>query len=632
LKGPIAILTFLAAIRILWGSEMIPGATRGARPDQAVADTVSSPAFKPGSGRGMVLFVEDPGDQIFGPAVKPDPIWRAALQRILQASDYDWYGPTTDPTQNGPDLAVMENYHLVIWNVYDYWWSINQGYPAALTLQDQVNIQDYLAAGGKVWLIGQDLILSGVDWSWLRSNFHVAAADTDYWSGSTCLVQDRLKIPYQTVMLSADYQANGFWPDALTPDSLSATGLIDMDHDRSVALIHPLTRPISASFWTIDGRQPNPLAYWDYITRKMLYAFGLPVSIIDAGIDSIDVPRVIFENSVIYPRAVVKNLGSETDTFPVHCLIEPGGYDSQLNLILLPDSTRLVTFPDSFIFTSGFYTITVYALAHGDMDHRNDTLLRQVEATNWLYYDDGIPGSVWAWDDQNNGWGVQFPLTSECFADSIAICIGDDSWPIPGGDTATFRIYRGSGRPDTLRQEIRRVQIERGTWNFFALDTTLNYFPAGADLFIFYIQVYDLPYCPGLTFDRMVNHPSFMWQLYNDSFSVSLPGGDWMIRGHVLPILGIAEETSKNPAKVNFRVPSITGPRTVIEFSLDRPAEVKIRIFDVNGRLRQTLLRGSLPAGQYRQKIRIDQAVGVYFLRFDAGGGQATTRKIVLVK
>jgi len=580
----------------------------------------------------MVLFVEDPGYSIFGPAIKPDSSWFKTLSRIFQGTRFDWYGPTTDPAQNGPDLAAMQNYQLVIWNVYDYWWGANQGYPPALTVADQAQIHDYLTAGGKVWLIGQDLILSGVSLSWLNLNFHVAVADTDYWNGATCLVKDRLKEPYQSVTFFADYQANGFWPDALAPDSQSRVGLIDVARSQTVALVAPETGPMSSSFWTIDGRQPDPESYWDYIVRKMLNAFGLPVAIIDVGTDSINIPRVIFENSVLYPRATFKNNGTDPCTFMVHCRIAPGGYHSQQNLILAPDSTRLTTFPDSFVFAPGRYTVTVYTLADGDMDPRNDTLTIQVEATNWLYYDDGVPGSVWAWDDQNNGWGVQYPMTNDCFADSIAICIGDASWPLPGGDTATFRVYSGLGRPDSLRQELRRVWVDRGSWNFFALDTAQNFFSGGSDMFIFYIQVGDLPYCPGLVFDRMIDQPGFMWQLFNDSFSISLPGGDWMIRGHALPVLGITEERPKDPDGLRFKIATVIGPQATVEFFVGKASAVNLKVYDINGRLRQSLLQGSYPEGRYRRQIRIDQPAGVYFIQFDNGEKPARTQKIVLVR
>ena len=632
MKKTSAFLAGLAAVLGLYGFDAVPGVTRGTEFPYAIPASEPAPGLRPAPVRGMVLFVEDPGYSVFGPAIKPDSGWYNTLTRIFQTAPFDWFGPILDPAQNGPDLALMQHYPLVIWNVYDYWWGATQGFPPALTSADQSQIQDYLAAGGKVWLIGQDLILSGVPRPWLNANFHVAAADTDYWNGSSCLVQDRLKTPYQSVTFHADYQANGFWPDALAPDSQAASELVDVVRSQIVALVHPAARPISASFWTIDGRQPDPEPYWDYIVRKMLYAFGLPVAIIDVGTDSINIPHVIFENSIVYPRATFKNNGTDSCVFTVHCRIEPGGYHSQLSVALAPDSARLTAFPDPFIFARGHYTVTVYTQANGDMDHRNDTLTLQVEATNWLHYDDGVTGSVWAWDYQNNGWGVQYPMTNDCFADSIAIYIGDDSWPIPGGDTATFRLYSGAGRPESLHQEIRRVPVNRGSWNFFVLDTTQNFFPAGKDMFIFYVQVGDLPYCPGLVFDRVIDHPGFMWQLYNDSFSVSLPGGDWMIRGHVEPVFGVAEERLVKPVVPDLRIATVTGRQATIEFSLDKVSEVKLRIFDVNGRLRQVLLRGSYPAGRHRRQIRIDQPAGVYFIQFINGERPARTQKIVLTQ
>lgn len=616
----------------LYGFETVPGITRGKVSRLELPEREPSLDNESTLDRGMILFVEDPGYPIFGPAIKPDSGWFKTLLRIIPDSLFDWYGPILDPAQSGPDLAVMLNYQLVIWNVYDYWWSAAQGYPAALTVEDQAQIQDYLISGGRVWLIGQDLILSGVSMPWLNSNFHAAAADTDYWNGPVCLVRDRLKEPCQSVTFIADYQANGFWPDALTPDSQAAVGAIDADRDQNIALIYPAARPISASFWTIDGRQPDPESGWDYIVRKMLYAFGLPVVIIDTETDSIVIPRVIFENSVLYPRAVFKNNGTDPCSFTVHCQIEPGGYHAQLNLILASDSSRSATFPDSFIFAPGQYTVTVYTLADGDMDRRNDTLTLLVDATNWLFYDSGVPGSAWAWDDQNNGWGVQYRLTNDCFADSIAIYIGDNSWPIPGGDTATFRLYSGANRPESLRQEIRRVHVNRGAWNYFGLDTVQNYFPAGTDMFIFYIQVGDLPYCPGLEYDHMIDHPGFMWQLYNDSFSISLPGGDWMIRGHILPVYGIMEEHSAEPVVPALKVATVNVRKAFIEFLLDRESEVMLRIFDVNGRLRQILFRGFYPAGRHRQQVRFDLPAGVYFIHFTNGDKPVLTQKIVLTK
>jgi hypothetical protein len=627
-----AVLSGLIMIQNLSGYETIPGLTRGTPGPVLVPDPGRPTVTITASDRGPVLFVEDPGYPIFGPATKPDSNWWYTLTRIFGTGNFDWFGPTTDPNQDGPSLPVMQNHELVIWNIYDYWWGSGQGYPPGLTPVDQANIENYLAGGGKVWLIGQDLILSGVPRAWLTTNFHMASADTDYWNGALCPVQDHIKNPDLFVTFYADYQANGFWPDALTPDSQSGPVLSDEERIRTIGQGYPLARPLTASFWTIDGRQPDPGLSWEYIVRKILDAFGLPVITVDVGTESISIPGVVFENTVLYPRATVINYGTDSASFPVYCRIEPGGYYSQVNVTLAPDSLRQITFPDSFLFADGFYNVTVYTSAVGDLYPRNDTLVTQVDATNWLYYDDGTVGNFWAWNTGNNGWGVRFPLSNDCYADSIAIYIGDSTWPLPGGDTATFRIYAGAGRPDTLRQELRRVWVDRGAWNIYALDTIMNIFPAGGDIFLFYVQVGDLPDCPALAYDRVVDHPGYMWQLYNDSFSVALPGGDWMLRVHVRPFIGITENTEKIPAPLSFQALGVSGPLTQVGFNLEKSMDVDLRVFDIVGRLRQILIQGWFAAGSHRRRVRIDQPAGVYFFSFRTGDGRVHIQKFVLIR
>jgi hypothetical protein len=160
----------------------------------------------------------------------------------------------------------------------------------------------------------------------------------------------------------------------------------------------------------------------------------------------------------------------------------------------------------------------------------------------------------------------------------------------------------------------------------------LTFFPSGSDLFLFYVQVNDLPYCPGLAFDRVTDHPNYMWQLYNDSFSVSLPGGDWMIRGHICPAYGISEADKKPSASIRIRSSSITGPRFEVEFLLDHAGEVVFSFFDVNGRLRHYESTGALDPGLHRRRFLFDQPAGVYFIKVNSGSDVSLIRKIVLIR
>lgn len=582
--------------------------------------------------RQAVLFVEDPGYPAFGPAVKPDTFWRMTLTRIFGANQYDWFGPILDPDQNGPALPVMQDYQLVIWNTYDYWWGAPQGFSAGLTAADQVNLHDYLAGGGKVWLIGQDLILSGLPLDWLALNMHLRSAEPDYWHGSRVNLQDRITPHYLQINDRSDYQFNEFWPDGLLPDTYATVVLRDIDHNQNVGIAAPYLPPYQSGFWSMDSRNPQPDYYWEYIVRKMLRSFGLNVPIVDAAVLNIDLAPTVLEHTFWRPQARLKNHGSDSTLVAATCRIEPGGFLTQNTAWLPPDSAQTIVFPDSFLFTRGTFQTTVFTALAGDLDPSNDTALVITEATNWRYYDDGIAANVWAWNDENNGWGVQFPVIADCQVDSIAVFMGSESWPIPGSDTASFRLYSGAARPETMRWRIDRTYIRRGFWNVLAVDTAQTRYSAGDNIFVFYLQVGDLPFCPGLAYDQFINYPQYMWQLYNDSFSISLPGGDWLIRCHLISNTGIQEERRNLNSNSTLQVPFLLEPGSRLTINLSQPAAVKIFLYDITGGRRYDMNPGLLPAGQHHIQFYPSVPSGVYFIWMQTDRGLTETRKTIILR
>ncbi|MEO0096258.1 MAG: FlgD immunoglobulin-like domain containing protein [candidate division WOR-3 bacterium] len=227
--------------------------------------------YTPSFTRGGILFVEDPADTGFGPATKPDPLWTNTLNDLLGTGNYGWFGPTTDPTANGPDLSTMQNYDLVIWNCYDFWWD-----DMALTSTDQTNLQDYINGGGKVWLLGQDIIYSGVPTAWLATNFHLSSVSEDYCNDATSLnIQGLAEINGYTFTTYCDYQSNGFWCDALTPDAQAHHIIQDLTYNQYNSIAYPNTAPLQTSFWTVDGRNPSNYNEWLNMVYGMLEAFGV---------------------------------------------------------------------------------------------------------------------------------------------------------------------------------------------------------------------------------------------------------------------------------------------------------------------------------------------------------------------
>ncbi|MFB0509954.1 MAG: sialidase family protein [bacterium] len=353
----------------------------------------------------------------------------------------------------------------------------------------------------------------------------------------------------------------------------------------------------------------------------------------DVGIASIDIQPGLPQNITLYPQATVRNFGLNTNTFNVTCTIDPGGYTSTTTVHdLLPGSRIQVTFPDLFTFESGLYTVTVYTQLASDENTVNDTLDKQVEALNWLYYDDGLAVNAYAYNDQGNGWGVQIPVFFDWWVDSIAIHIWPKDWPIPGSDTATFRIYDGSNQPTNLRQELTNVIVTRGSWNKFALDTTINYFNTGDNFYVFYIQVGEYPYCPGLSIDTVVSQHNYMWTLINGNFGVEDFGGDWLIRAHVITETGICEWISIKPKEFMFKAPMITKGKTRIEFILPEMTKVNLLLYDGIGRLREEFASKQFSAGSHSINVNLDFPVGVYFYNLRTESGINYTMKFLLVR
>ncbi len=561
-----------------------------------------------GSRQG-VLFVQDGSG--YGPA-GTDPLWDATLTAILGAGNYGWFGPTTSSAENGPDVATMQGYDLVIWDNYDQWDAMT------LTATDQSNIATYMAGGGKVWIIAPDALYSGVPQSFFTTNFDLASASQDYAADWTLTIQGLAECATSSFTITSDW-INPFYADALTPTANGHAIVYDVGYAVNPCII---SNDASGSFWTVDGRQPSSTPEWQALADSMITFLigGGTTYNHDVGMISIDMAALVPENTTVNPMATVKNFGTNTETFDVTCAIDPGGFSSTYNVAgLEPDSTFQVTFPDAFTFVSGIYTVTVYTELGTDENLANDTLAMAVQATSWLYYDDGIAANAWAWYYLDNGWGVQFPVGAgrnpDLWVDSIAVGIWDISWPSPGGTSATFRIYDGAAMPTNLRWQIDTTVV-RGAWNYYGVDTTLTFFTAGDNIYVFYIQNVDYPNCPGLSIDGAANYPSYMWQLLTGSFSVASYGGDWLIRAHILGYNpGVGEWVSYTPYdNLAMNVSTIvTQPDAQIRFTLPKTANIELNVYDAIGRLQQTIVSGRYLAGEHAVNANLDLAAGIYF-------------------
>lgn len=103
-----------------------------------------------------------------------------------------------------------------------------------------------------------------------------------------------------------------------------------------------------------------------------------------------------------------------------------------------------------------------------------------------------------------------------------------------------------------------------------------------------------------------------------------------------LGFLNVATNTSPNSKpfafKLNQNYPNPFNPSTMIQFTLPASVNVRLQVFDVQGRLVQTLIDGNVPAGE--QSIRFDGSSlsnGTYLYRLETPYG-AASRKMTLIK
>ncbi len=259
------VLLAVMIVPMLYGYKVMPGVTRG------TTGTVNSghnlPVYTPATRQNVVLFVEDYSGT-FGVTTHPDPNWNGLLTTLLPG-EYGWY-ETTAQGQDGPDLATMQPYWLVIWNCYDDWWTGD-----ALTANDESNIASYIAGGGKVWLIGQDIIYAGTQLAWLTTNFHLASYVEDYnYNEPTADLLGLAEIDGWTFIATSDYASNPFFCDNLTPDAEAHQVILDQGWSAYPSIASPNTVPLNTSFWTVDGRSPSSQPDWEGMVWGMILAFG----------------------------------------------------------------------------------------------------------------------------------------------------------------------------------------------------------------------------------------------------------------------------------------------------------------------------------------------------------------------
>lgn len=161
-----------------------------------------------------ILFVDDD----FGESY--ERFFTSALQANGRSFD-TW---NVQAVGQAPSSAVMSNYDLVIWNAgYAY-----EGNGAGLASGEQAAIANYLDAGGRIFISGQDVLFTGVTTSF-RQNYLKVASYTDDVQNSNHTASGVSGNPISSdlnLTMTAPSDFPSIYADALTPAS-GASGMLN---------------------------------------------------------------------------------------------------------------------------------------------------------------------------------------------------------------------------------------------------------------------------------------------------------------------------------------------------------------------------------------------------------------------
>jgi hypothetical protein len=192
---------------------------------------------------------------------------------------------------------------------------------------------------------------------------------------------------------------------------------------------------------------------------------------------------------------------------------------------------------------------------------------------------------------------------------------------IPGGATAdSFIVYASTAGKLGPWESVGRFDYSV-TETDFALGTTCTYF---------WVEAYDTGN------ERGSNRYALTSHLYERDYSGAVRADENSLICVASPFAGVKPERPANDILIANH-PNPFGPATTISYSISRPVDVRLRIYDVSGSLVRTLVDEPKIVGEYRlywdgrDGRAMEVPPGVYFLRLEAGD-QVRTRTVVLVK
>ncbi len=347
------------------------------------------------------------------------------------------------------------------------------------------------------------------------------------------------------------------------------------------------------------------------------------------------------------PRVTVSNRGSYTENIPVTCEIRDGVgtlvYTGTAQSYLSPFQTQtMILSPTWEPSDTGGYSVCAFTTLGDDYDPSNDTMSASTYVSYEIIYDDGFADAygVVSSSFANNKFAQKMvPCLPAPYyitglrlnvngTDQIAVSLNKDSLGLPGLDPSYY-----IAAPET-------IAAAAAGWLVLDYPTPLQATQADP----FWIVAHWLassPGAPGIGWDNTQPLDNFAYWYWTDAGS---PGWhawtsyDFMMRVTTAEEVGIDDWS--NDAQYVFALrapqPNPSSGNVGVSFSVPHDGTVKLRVYDISGRLVKDLLDARVSAGEHAISWPgIDDrgrkvSAGVYFLKADYED-LTYARKVILI-
>jgi hypothetical protein len=350
-------------------------------------------------------------------------------------------------------------------------------------------------------------------------------------------------------------------------------------------------------------------------------------------------------DSEVEIRCAIQNVGNqeETDCPITASVLNSGGQvqwtESQNLGTMAPGELREITFGTNWTPSQqGTYRVRIETDLTNDMNPSNDRMdceLGVVTLPGELKYDDGTSEWAWGWAGGNGGMGVKYtPPTYPISVDQVSFYYTgttniDHELQIIDDDG-------GFGAPGTVLYSETIQPANPSAWNYYTIDP-----PVIIEDGAFYLGLIQTLESNSFAMDTSSADPQSRqtWEFTGVWAPFRYEAThEYMIRCNVSSFSAV--EPGMQPV-TTYRLlenyPNPFNPATTIRYSMTQPGQVTLKIYDITGRLVNTLIDAQMPQGIHRiswdgrDANGISVATGVYFYTIETPN-MSKTAKMVLIK